>query len=453
MAKKAPIYAVQISDNAPEQGVSLVSFVETPAIGVNFVALSAEQPVRVCLKADSKKQILTGPVLIPDLKIARLAEDKKSVYYITFSAEVIEQLRDRFHEQNNTQATNLQHETPLEGNHVVESWIVTDATKDKAYALGFSAEEVPVGTWMASYKVPDAQLWADEVETGKVKGFSMEGLLGYTTLSKFSMQKNPKPANKMAAFFAGLKKLMTSVELATLVLDDDSSIEIDEETGEVFTLDADNNRGEKLADGTYKLKEGGELIVKDGKKQEATSEKSDEDEKLEATALDAGTYALPGGDELTITADAYSIAKADGAESLSEVNVALESIAMADGTELQYNPITRRLTTAEGKMLESGNYACADGSYFEVSTSQYTYQIDKATYDKAQKLSSVETQLAASQKQVSALELKLKAKPAASPVKLAGDKNAEKQAAEEEKPQTAGQQLFARTLALSGLKD
>jgi hypothetical protein len=44
--------------------------------------------------------------------------------------------------------------------------------KDKSAIYNLS---VPIGTWMASVKVDDENLWNDFVKTGKVKGFSLEG--------------------------------------------------------------------------------------------------------------------------------------------------------------------------------------------------------------------------------------------------------------------------------------
>jgi hypothetical protein len=440
MAKpKPPVYAIQIAADKPELGVSLVSFVGTPAIGVNFVTLSAEPEVLpVRLSVDTKKQLLTGPVLIPNKQILRVNPEDESLYYITFSSEVIEQLRDRFHEQNNTQATNLEHATPLEGNYVVESWIITDAEQDKAVALGFT--DLPVGTWMASYKVSDAKLWADEVETGNVKGFSMEGLLGHTTLSQqVVMQKNPKPGNKFSTFFSELKKLVLSAEaeaagetaeqLATLTLDDDTSVEVDATTQEVFTLDAEGKRGDKLADGTYKLKDGSELIVKDGKKAEAA-----------ATTADATT----------------TDASAEGtATKLAEEVSTSTDIVLEGGAVVKYDIIGKKLYDAAGQLLKSGTYKTENGVYFKVTTDQWWYETQETLMAQVKEL---ETKLSGKDATVQELNTKLadvttklSAKPAAAPIKVAlGDKGGKTELSEEKL--TPGQARFQRAQALSGLK-
>ncbi|MCA8829435.1 XkdF-like putative serine protease domain-containing protein [Hymenobacter pini] len=409
------MYAVQFAPAAPEVGVSLVSFVDKPAIGVDFVALSAEQTLPVALKADAKKQVLTGPVLIPDKQIARL-DDKGQLYYLTFSAEVIEQMHERFHEQQNTHATNLQHDTALEGNFCKESWLVTDASQDKAYALGFTAEQVPVGTWMASYKVTDAKLWADEVETGNVKGFSMEGLLAYTTLSAqlSSIQPTQSMPQKPKGIFARFMAFIGAISLAMLTLDDDSQVEVDDTTGEVFTLDAEGNRGELLADGTYKLKGGGELAVKDGKKVDAAAESTTDTTATAAAAVPAAEQKL---------ADATTEAPATTA-------VEASSITLEGGEVITHDPIGKKLYKADGTLLPTGKYKTDKGVMFKVTTDQWWYETQETM---SAQITAQEVAISGKDAEIQNLtaklaeaELKLKAKPATTPVKLAGDKGAEK---------------------------
>ena len=57
---------------------------------------------------------------------------------------------------------------------MVESWIVT-SDLDKAYSLGFTKQEVPIGSWMVAYKVINEKVWNEYIKKGKVKGLSVEG--------------------------------------------------------------------------------------------------------------------------------------------------------------------------------------------------------------------------------------------------------------------------------------
>ncbi|GAB2542364.1 XkdF-like putative serine protease domain-containing protein [Rufibacter soli] len=315
------VYQCQIDESDEKTGVSLISFVSTPAIETDFIALSKQLEVR--LAQDEAKQILTGPVLIPDQKIYR--KDGKEEFYITFSADTIERIRNKFFQKGNTHATNLEHELALDGNYVVESWLISDAKKDKAVALGF--EGLPVGTWMASYKVPDKEFWDEKVATGVVKGFSLEGLFSMeqikTQLSKNDMShKTGFLARAKAAALA----FMSALSLSSMTLKDGGAIEVDDETKEVFNLNEEGERTTALADGSYELEDGTTITVKDGKLSEETAEEEKpKEEELASTVLTDGTYELPGGDVLKVADGAYAIEKAD-APAEEEENLSAEPV-------------------------------------------------------------------------------------------------------------------------------
>lgn len=278
--EKAPVYAISI-DDTEKTGVNLISFVSRPAIEADFIALS--KPAPLLLAKDLHKQILTGPVLVPDKKIFRLSEDEEP-FYITFSTETIEGIRNKFFKQGHTHATNHEHELALDGNYVVESWIITDTEKDKAFALGLS--DLPVGTWMVSYHVPDADYWQNKVLTGEVKGFSLEGFFNNEKikeqLAQTDMSKNTKPASFFARLFTAFRKEdkteYNRLLMAAKTLEGGEQIEVDDDTKEVFKLDTEGNRGEALPDGTYTLEDGTTIEVVEGKLKEAAAEPTAEEE-------------------------------------------------------------------------------------------------------------------------------------------------------------------------------
>jgi hypothetical protein len=148
-------------------GVDLISLVDAPAIEENWIALNGD--VRLQL-ADQDKQLLIGAALVPLKPIYRRNSEGEE-YYIHFSKETIEKTAYRFMRHGLLGNTNLQHDEKLNGNTVVESWLVMDE-RDKAYALGLNP---PIGTWMVAMQVEDKQFWDEYVKTGKVKGFSIEG--------------------------------------------------------------------------------------------------------------------------------------------------------------------------------------------------------------------------------------------------------------------------------------
>jgi len=157
-----------IDDKEDMQGVEAISIVESPAIESDFVALKSEE-VKLA-EVDKEKRILMGAVLIPEKPIYR--RNGEDEYYIYFSKDTVVKASQLFLKKGNQGNSTLEHSKSIEGLTVVESWIVEDLTKDKSALYNLS---VPIGTWMASVKVDNDEIWNDYVKTGKVKGFSLEG--------------------------------------------------------------------------------------------------------------------------------------------------------------------------------------------------------------------------------------------------------------------------------------
>ncbi|TXK36787.1 hypothetical protein FVR03_16730 [Pontibacter qinzhouensis] len=162
-----PVFRLNIGE-LDETGIDLISIVDKPAIEANFIKLEEEvQPLK--LSSNQEKQYVTGPVLIPDQLIYRKTE--KEEFYITASAQDIEKIRNKFLKQGQLKLSNLDHSSNDEiPGYLIESWIVEDASNDKAVALGFT--DVKPGTLFATYHFPDAKVWA---EVSKRNGFSLEG--------------------------------------------------------------------------------------------------------------------------------------------------------------------------------------------------------------------------------------------------------------------------------------
>ncbi|NDW10064.1 XkdF-like putative serine protease domain-containing protein [Dysgonomonas sp. 520] len=182
MNKDIPIYKCVIDESDNETGIYAISFVDFPAVEVDFVALSKQKKEQK-LHLNQDKQILTGVVLQPEQLIYRYDDNSKYEYYITYSAEQIEKIAQKMmRSQIALTNTTHQHQAPLTGNYLVELWIIQDPDNDKANALGF--QRLPKGTLMCSYKVSDSKYWNKEVKTGNVKGFSLEGMFYQEKLRK-----------------------------------------------------------------------------------------------------------------------------------------------------------------------------------------------------------------------------------------------------------------------------
>jgi hypothetical protein len=121
-----------------------------------------------------KQKLLAGPILIPEKLIYRREPITSSEYYVYFSRDTVKKIAYKYMRDDRTNNTNLEHNSKqsLDNVYLVESWLVTDPKNDKSIKYGY--ENLPEGTWMGIIKVDD-ETWDNYVETGKVKGFSLEG--------------------------------------------------------------------------------------------------------------------------------------------------------------------------------------------------------------------------------------------------------------------------------------
>jgi hypothetical protein len=129
--------------------------------------------------AKDEERMIYTPLMIPNILIPRFDETTQEKYYVKFKPEVIRNIRDKFMAELRNRKTNLEHtDKKFEDIVMVETWIV-QGEQDKSYELGFTEEQIPVGTWMGAYKVletPEGDMvWNNYIKPGKVKGASVEG--------------------------------------------------------------------------------------------------------------------------------------------------------------------------------------------------------------------------------------------------------------------------------------
>jgi|TARA_R110000822_G_scaffold304635_2_gene429896 hypothetical protein len=163
------LYEMIIDENNLMSGVNALSLVESPAIMSDWVALGDQKPVLLA-EVNADKQILLGAALIPDKPIYRNMGGEE--FYIYFSKDTIAQAAEMFFKRSNQNNATLEHQQPIEGMTIFESWIVDNPEFDKSKQYGL---DVPAGTWMVSMKVDNKDIWDNYVKNNKVFGFSIEG--------------------------------------------------------------------------------------------------------------------------------------------------------------------------------------------------------------------------------------------------------------------------------------
>ena len=175
------IYELVIEDENIDE-VFAISLVEEPAIESNFVFFDKEK-VHFAALSDEKRLVM-GPILIPDKKILRIDGEGKP-YHVFFKPETIKKLSEMYLKKKYTDKSTLEHDAKINGVTLVESWVKESITKDKSALYNLN---VPVGTWMGTFKIDNDTIWNDYVKTGEVKGFSIEGLFGHNLVEQHKIE-------------------------------------------------------------------------------------------------------------------------------------------------------------------------------------------------------------------------------------------------------------------------
>jgi hypothetical protein len=177
------LYELRIEDDTDE--VFAISLVESPAIESDFVYFDKE--IVQFAKVDAEQKMLLGPILIPDKKILRVDGEGKP-YHVFFTKDTVKKLAQNYLMKKYTDKATIEHDKSVKGVHLVESW-VKDGKLDKSNNYGLS---LPEGSWVGMFKITDDKIWNDYVKTGKVQGFSIEGLFTHALVhaSKIDLEKD-----------------------------------------------------------------------------------------------------------------------------------------------------------------------------------------------------------------------------------------------------------------------
>lgn len=190
MTKDLPIYKITIDDEYSDGetlGIEMIAFTNLPAIKVKGMSFGSEKRL---MFSDGLKHRITAPAMIP-MDIYR-KNDGDGEYYVQFTEEVIEQIHTKFMaDLRNRDIFNLEHDTEKKvPAYILETWIVDNPTKDKAYST--FGIEVPKGTLMVTAQVTDAEYFAELVANDQV-GFSIEGFLGLKLSEQIKLNKMMLP--------------------------------------------------------------------------------------------------------------------------------------------------------------------------------------------------------------------------------------------------------------------
>jgi hypothetical protein len=252
------------------EGVYAVSLVSDPAIGVNFITLSKQKEIKLAT-VNEEQRILMGAILIPNQPIYRNQDGHE--FNIVFPKETIKQVQQNFALKGYQNNSTIEHSgEQIQNVTFVESWIKEDEVHDKSVHYGFNEE---VGTWFGLMKVNNDEIWNDYVKTGKVKGFSIDGVFDMEKVNlKTEINMNLESiVNAIKEGFASITlsteteqvETVETVEVAmeTMMLKDGVTILEAEsfEAGQAVFIVAEN--GDKVAApiGEHELEDGRVLVI------------------------------------------------------------------------------------------------------------------------------------------------------------------------------------------------
>jgi hypothetical protein len=192
-----PIYDIEVDS---ESGVDFNAFVDSPAHMKGFIAFGKNQAVRYSF--NEEKRIVTGVMISANTLIYRGARPEIGIpeHYVKFAPETIEQIQRNFHKNGYHNNVNLMHDPTkkVEGVFMVESYIVGNDPKQPKAPEVFANQKLADGTWIASYKVENKDVW-DMVKSGKFYGFSVEGMFG---VKEVKIQKQIKMSKSKKGLFS-----------------------------------------------------------------------------------------------------------------------------------------------------------------------------------------------------------------------------------------------------------
>ena len=167
------IYKVKI-DEDEQLGMDAISLVEFPAVEVDFLAFSKDHRMELT-QFDEEKREITGVVCLADTPILRKNE-QFGVHCILFDRDTIRKMMLRYFKNGFNNRVNVEHRGEMiEGLTMIESYI-KDSTRNVAPV---EFKDVTDGSWIATFKVENEDIWSSIKEDHKLRGFSLQGLFAY----------------------------------------------------------------------------------------------------------------------------------------------------------------------------------------------------------------------------------------------------------------------------------
>lgn len=173
---KLPVFKMKINkDDESAQSVEYVALVDQPAIEINWMAFDKHFK----FSTDNDRRLIMAPLMVADMPIYRKGRlpgtDIEGEFYVVFDKSTIYDIVQKFFRNGYTSNVNIMHDPNQRksGVYMVESMMVDES---RGVMAPKPFEGISQGSWIGTYKVDNDETWNDFIKTGKLKGFSVEGM-------------------------------------------------------------------------------------------------------------------------------------------------------------------------------------------------------------------------------------------------------------------------------------
>ena len=269
-----PVYEITIdkeySENGEDLAIDMIAFTSNPAIQVKGMAFNSHEPKKQFFN-DSKKMRIAAPSMIP-MDIYRRDEDGEE-YYVSFSAEVIEQLHSKMMANLKTKDLfNLEHEADKKVPAYVHEILLVDSEAKQKYIKDEYDIDTKLGSQFVVSQITDKDYYNSLVENEQF-AYSIEGFLGLK-LNKHKME-NPK--------FELDGKFYELVDGVPVEVKASEEVVAEEEVAPVEEVALEEKEEEVKAESEEKEEEMAEEVVEEEEKEEEV--KAEVDPTADADAI------------------------------------------------------------------------------------------------------------------------------------------------------------------------
>ena len=168
--RELPIYEISIDLNEEETSVEFNSLVADPAHEISFQTFSQQKRFQF----NDEEQVITGVAISADTPIYRFDSDSNEEYYVVFTKQAIKDIIHDYARRGNFNKVNIEHNSSetVDGIYMIHSYQIDD---QKGFTAPQRFKDVNDGSWIVSYKVTDADVWA-KAKAGDFTGYSVEGV-------------------------------------------------------------------------------------------------------------------------------------------------------------------------------------------------------------------------------------------------------------------------------------